>query len=191
MRREEIAQAALRLIGEKGVKSLTTAALAEEIGLSSGALFRHFSTLDEMLQEMVRCALLKIEQTFPDPSLPPLDRLTQLASNRVKLIGSEPGLSWLLRSEEAYHALPPQSVLLLEDMIRRSRGFLLAAIREGARQGSIRNDIKPEACLVIITGTIQALIGMPGSAGRAIKSPGQSPKAVLSSLMAILEPPAC
>lgn len=188
VRRAEIAKAALHLLAYRGVKSLTTAALAEEVGMSSGALFRHFTNLDEILLEAVQHSLSRIEQTFPNPSLPPLERLNQLACNRIHLIGSEPGLSWILRSNEAYHLLPAEGVKLLEDMVRRSRRFLLTAIREGARQGSIRNDIKPEIILVIITGTIQSLIGMSGPAGRAAKSLQQSPESVMSELMKILKP---
>lgn len=189
VRREEIAKAALYVIAQSGVKSLTTAALAKEVGVTSGALFRHFTTLDEMLLETVQYALARIEQTFPDPTLPPVDRLTQLASNRIQLIGSQPGLSWILRSNEAYHVLPAEGVALLEDMVRRSRRFLLLAIREGASQGIIRSDIKAEVLLVIVTGTIQALIGIPGPAGRAAKSQNQSPESVMSALISVIEPP--
>ncbi len=64
-------EAALRIIGERGRGALTTANLATEIGLSSGALFRHFASLDDVLREAVRVALRTIEGTFPDASLPP------------------------------------------------------------------------------------------------------------------------
>ena len=50
-RRVEIAQAVLRIIGEQGITSFTTTALAKEIGVTSGALFRHFASRDEILQE--------------------------------------------------------------------------------------------------------------------------------------------
>lgn len=189
IRREEIAEAALRVIAHGGVKSLTTANLAKEVGVTSGALFRHFATLDDMLLETVQHALTKIEQSFPDPTLPPVERITQLASNRIQLIGSEQGLSWILRSNEAYHILPAEGVAHLEAMVRCSRRFLLTAIRDGVREGSIRKDIKPEILLVIVTGTIQALIGLPGPAGRASRSQRQASKSVLSSLMMVLQSP--
>ena len=59
-RREEIAAAALRLIGERGRTALTTANLASELGLSSGALFRHFATLDDVLRGAVALGVRKI-----------------------------------------------------------------------------------------------------------------------------------
>ena len=79
-RRREIAQAVLRIIGERGLTSLTTAAIAAEIGVTNGALYRHFSSLDEILIETVRQGVVKIESTFPDPALPPIERLILQAS---------------------------------------------------------------------------------------------------------------
>lgn len=188
-RRLEIASAVLRIIGERGLTSLTTTTLAEEVGLTSGALFRHFASRDEMLQEAVRCALARIETTFPDASLPPLERLLALARNRVSLLGSDPGLAWLLRSEQAYLTLPEDAVQSLRDMIQRSARYLLEAIREGVAQGSIRGDIEPQLLLVPVMGTIHALVGMSGVHRVASDKRRGEPERVLSALQLLLAPP--
>ena len=129
-RRREIALAVLRIIGERGLTSLTTATLADEVGVTTGALFRHFASLDEILRETVRHGVEKMEETFPDASLPPLERLLGLARNRVELLRSDSGLEWLLRSEQAYLTLPDEAVASLKALVRRSRRYLLDAIRE-------------------------------------------------------------
>ena len=51
VRREEIARAVLRIIGERGLTSLTTSNLAAEVGLTTGALYRHFASREEILRE--------------------------------------------------------------------------------------------------------------------------------------------
>ena len=51
-KRTEIADAALRIIGERGITALTMASLAEELGVSPGAPFRHFSSRNEILEEV-------------------------------------------------------------------------------------------------------------------------------------------
>jgi len=164
-RREEIAQAVLRIIGERGLTTLTTATVADEVGVTSGALFRHFNSRDEMLDEAVTIALARIQETFPNPSLPPMERLLGLARNRIELFGSEPGIAWILRSDQAYLTLPAESVERLRSTVKRSKEFLLRAIRDGAKQGSIRSDIEPEILFITITGTIHTLIGMSGVHG--------------------------
>lgn len=188
-RRQEIAQAVFRIIGERGITSLTTATIATEVGVTTGALYRHFASLDEILIEAVRQGVVKIESTFPDRALPPTDRLLALARSRVRLLGNDPGLVWLLRSEQAYLALPRDAVGLLRDVVRRSRAFLLGSLREGAADGSIRNDIEPELLLVPVMATIHAVIGR--SAARHGRSRGSQPdpERVLLALARLLEPP--
>lgn len=188
-RRQEIGEAALRIVGRQGVTALTTANLAREVDLTTGALFRHFATLDDVLREAVRQGLAKMESTFPDPTLPPLDRISALARSRVETLSWDPGLAWLVRSEQALLMLPGDAVDSLKEFVSRSRRFLLLAIREGAREGSIRRDIEPEALLVSVAGTIHALVGMPGIHRLAKGSRRVGPERVLLGLMRMLAPP--
>ncbi len=187
-RREQIAQAVLRIIGEQGITSFTTTALAKEIGVTSGALFRHFASREEILQETVRYAVVKIEETFPDSSLPATERLIQIARNRVRLLGSEPGIVWLLRSEQAHLNLPKGAIDLLGSLIKRSQKYLLDAIREGGKQGTIRDDVQPDILLVLVMGTIHALLGMPGIRRPSTRRHSPDPDVVLSALMRLIAP---
>jgi AcrR family transcriptional regulator len=188
-RREQIAKAVLHIVGERGMSGLSTTTLAEEIGVTSGALFRHFASLDEILAAAVQHAVDRIEDTFPDVSLPPLERLMQLANNRVSLLGSDRGLAWLLRSEQAHHALPEGAVKQLQALVKRSKKYFMDAMREGASNGSIRNDIEPEILIVMVTGTVHALIGMPGIHRGAATMRRGNPHRVLLALEQILAAP--
>ncbi|HDH53599.1 MAG TPA: TetR/AcrR family transcriptional regulator, partial [Nitrospirae bacterium] len=51
-RRAQIVQAALRIIGSRGVGALTTAAIAKEVGISEANLYRHFENKEEILNAM-------------------------------------------------------------------------------------------------------------------------------------------
>ncbi len=187
-RREQIVEAVLRIIGRQGLTSLTTSTLAREVGVTTGALFRHFATLDEILREVVRHALRQIEATFPDESLPPLERLLGLAGNRVRLLRSNPGLAWVLRSEQAYLTLPGDAVGKLRELVDRSKRYLLAAIRDGVARGSVRGDIQPEILLVLVMGAIHAVAGMSGVHRGSQAAP--NPDQALQALKLMLSPPA-
>jgi len=184
VRQEEIVKAVLYIIGNHGITSLTTSALAKEVGLSSGGLFRHFRSREEILTATVEYAVVQVEATFPSESLPPLERVLTLARNRVRLLSSDSGLSWLLRSDQAYLTLPEDGVKTLGRLVSRSREFLLRAIREGVEEGSIRRDISPEVLLVPVMGTIHVLIGMSG----VHQEIGSSVEPVLSGLVSLLKP---
>lgn len=183
-RRVQIARAVLQIIGEQGLTSLSTATLARQVGLSSGGLFRHFASFEEILEEATRIAVGMLEATFPEPGLPPIERIRTLGLNRVKLLGANPGVTWLLMSQQAYLTLPPASVKQLQVVVRRSRQFLLSAVLEGVTEGSIRSDLKPEALLVTILGTVHTLIGMQGVARARKQNAGE----VMDSLLTMLRP---
>ena len=183
-RREQIALAALTIIGEQGLTSLSTATLALRVGLSSGGLYRHFGSFEEILQEATRIAVGMLEATFPEPDLPPIERIRTLALNRVKLLDGNPGLTWLLMSKQAYLNLPRASVKQLEAIVGRSKEFLLLAIQDGVSEGSIRSDLEPKALLVTILGTVHALVGRRGVARRH----DCKAEEVLDSLLTMLRP---
>ena len=94
-KRAEIADAALRIIGSRGIAALTTATLAAELGVSSGAPFRHFASLDDILEAAAQRTEEILRSTSPDPGLPPLARLEQLFLARAETVGQH---AWVARS---------------------------------------------------------------------------------------------
>ncbi|MCH8327152.1 MAG: TetR/AcrR family transcriptional regulator [Candidatus Marinimicrobia bacterium] len=186
-RQEEIVLAVLHLIGERGASSLTATAIAAEIGVTSGALFRHYNSLDEIYRAVLHYAQTTIETTFPDPALPPVERLFTFARNRVQLLGASPGLAWLMRSEQADDIFPSDAVAELWDVTRRSTEFILQALHEGVKAGVIRNDIDSEVLLILIMGTMHALIGLPGIRRLAKGQQANLPDRVLLALEQLLQ----
>ncbi len=181
-RKKEIVYAVLKIVGERGLTSLSTKTIAEEVGVTTGALFRHFPSLQEILREVTRFAILQIEETFPDESLAPLERIKLLAKNRIMLLNSCNGLAWLLKSEQAFLTLPEDSVESLRSIMKRSKRFLLKSINDGISKGSIRNDIDPEVLIVPIMGTIHSMIVLPGMKKSSNKKQLSEINKVLSGL---------
>ncbi len=186
-RREQIADAALAIIGRQGFSALTTTALAEEIGVTSGALFRHFPSRDAILEETVRRAEARLSATLDYVEPEPLPRLERLARARVQVLSEEPGLAWLLRSEEAFLVLPPAAVETLRDLVKRSRAFIEAALRQAIAQGDVRDDLPPDVLLFTFTAAVHAMIRAPGLQGRAGKR--RDVGRLLDGLFAMLAPP--
>jgi AcrR family transcriptional regulator len=190
VRRREIAEAALRVIGEHGATSLTAARLAREVGLTAGALFRHFATVDDILGAAVDLAIEAVDGTFPPEDLAPIERLRTLALRRIEVVGGTPGLAWLLLSDQVYLCVPEAAVTRLRALVARSRAYLLAGFREGVARGDLRADLDPETMLPIFTGTVHSLIvarGVHQNLGQGATSP--SPERVVDALFALLATP--
>lgn len=181
-RQKEIIRAVLRIIGKQGITSLTTSTIAKEVGFTSGAIFRHFHSLEEIYREVVNYAIQKIMETFPANSLPPLERLRTFITKRVRLFESSPGLAWLLRSEQAYLTLPKDSVNALRKIAEQSKQYILILLEEGMGMGTIRNDIAPEILLIPIVGTIHTMTGI-----QEFRKSTRSNKSELEQVLVALE----
>lgn len=186
-KRLEIADAALRIIGSRGIAGLTTAALAEELGVSPGAPFRHFKSREEILVGVALRVAELVEATFPDPELPPLARLEGLFRARVDMLGRESGIARLIFSDQFTKALPAEAVAHIHRVVKQTRAFMLQALQDAAEAGLIRRDIPPEDLLVPVMGTLQHLgflTALP-SEGRSPRRP--DPSRIVATLFALLK----
>lgn len=157
-KRAEIADAALRIIESRGIAALTTSALAGELGVSSGAPFRHFANREEILEAVV----LRVEQlvldTFPPETTAPLDRIQALLRARAKMVGGHRGIGRLMFSEQFALALPAASAARLRSAVVRTQTFLLEALEAAQKEGSIRADLSPKALLTVVFGMLMQLV---------------------------------
>ena len=182
----EIADAALKIVGERGISALTTASLAQELGVSSGAPFRHFESRDEILEAAVQRVAEMVGDTYPKVALPPMERLEALFLARVHTVGKQVGVARFIFSEQFALALPPAAAEQMLDLVRDTRAFVLRALQEGIECGEIRRDLPAKALLPIVLGTLQHLVFLnalpPGL--------GNTPKAteIFASLSCLLAP---
>ena len=167
VRRTEIADAALRVVASRGIAALTTRALAETVGLTSGALFKHFENRDAMFLGMAERVRELLETTYPDPSLPPRERLHRLADARLTLVSGSSGVLTLVLSEQFALALPDEAVRVLREAIARTHDFVARAVADGQADGSVRTDVSAEALALLFMGAMQmtALARRTGAVG--------------------------
>jgi AcrR family transcriptional regulator len=162
-RKTEIADAALHVIARQGIAALTMATLAAELGVTAGALFRHFESREAILDAVAVRVVELLDASFPSEDLPPAARLEAFVRARTAVVGQAPGLARLLLSEQFALALPERSVARIQAAIEKSRGFVVRALRDAAARGEVRADLPPEDLAAIVMGTMQLLV----SAARA------------------------
>jgi AcrR family transcriptional regulator len=140
-RREEIIEAALELLGEHGIEGTTVTRIAETVGVTPAALYRHFGSRDAILAAAVDAASHKALtwiDSSPEPDM--LARLQQLgrshagwARDHVDTM-ARPLFQALSLSQEPGSGMHPDSWPAYER--------LMAFVEEGKRQGTIRLDVE-------------------------------------------------
>lgn len=182
IRQVELTDAALHLVATKGIAALNTRSLAAEVGLSSGAIFRHFASLDALLDAVVARVEAVLESTYPPTTLPPVERLGRFIEARSTAVGKQLGILRLVLSEQFLLALPKTGSARLAGCVEKTYAFVLDCVREGQAAGQLRTDLAAETLTPIVIGTIQVLAISP------LKTQQREAevRAVLGSLLALL-----
>ncbi|RJR17304.1 MAG: TetR/AcrR family transcriptional regulator [Nitrospiraceae bacterium] len=162
IRREQIVQSALRIIADKGARSLTTAAIAKDVGMSEANIYRHFRSKDEILSETVakigaglRAKLQGVIHTGPETR--PLERLNKMFMLHIEYVEKNEGIPRLIFSEEIHAGNQELKQRLLQS-IDSYAAQLESLIKEGQKAGAIQKDINPKQTAVMFIGMIQATI---------------------------------
>ena len=157
-RQTDIADAILRVAGREGIGALTMERLGREVGVTSGALFRHFPSRTAMLNEAAQRAVALLETTFPPADLPPLERLREFVMARSRVAAEHSGIPQLVFSEQFSKALPPKGARALRGIVLRTREFVVEALREAGARAEVRRDIPAEELALTVMGTIFARV---------------------------------
>lgn len=188
VRQVELTDAALHIIATQGIAALSTRSLATQVGLSTGAIFRHFASLDALLDAVVTRVEAVLEATYPAPTLPPSERLERFIEARSTAVGNQLGILRLVLSEQFLLALPKAGSARLAAAVQRTRAFVVDCLRQGQDTGELRADLPAETLAPVVMGTIQMLAL---SSSKARQRDAEA-RAVLASLLALLRstPPA-
>lgn len=167
-RQTEIVATALRLARESSPALITTADIAAAIGVTQGAVFKHFPTKDAIwlaAMRWVRETLLQKLQAAADQAATPLDALAEMFQAHVEFVIAHPGVPRFI-----FHELqqPADSAAKLEvrAVLQGYRKLLLGRLTQSIEQKLVRPDLDAEAAATSFIGLIQGLVMQSMLTGR-------------------------
>lgn len=142
VRRDQIAKAALAIIAQDGLRRLSIAGMARQVGLAPSAIYRHYRGKEEVLDavlELVRESLFDNVRTVTTETNDALERLERLLARHVALLEDHPGIVRIVFSEDVFVARP----------VRRARVFrtvktYLTGVEDIIRAGQAAKTLKPD-----------------------------------------------
>jgi AcrR family transcriptional regulator len=165
-RRNEILEAAQRLIYTKGYDQMTIQDILDAIGISKGAFYHYFSSkpalLEALIERMLNNAVQVIRPVVEDPNLPALEKLQRFFGDTARWkTGQKSFFLGVMRSWYAdENALVRQKVMAAG--MRRVSPFYSAIIEQGVREGVFSvpcSDRAAEVVLVLGQGMSDRLAG--------------------------------
>ncbi|MBW2700838.1 MAG: TetR/AcrR family transcriptional regulator [Deltaproteobacteria bacterium] len=159
-RRAQIVEAAIKIIGERGLRAFTVAHMAEEVGITDGTIFRHFKSKDEIVMGVIDRLEEIFSETIPAPSTDPLGDLGLFFLNRVKLVTSRPGIQALVFSDQLSHAGGAVALKRVTELRSRGRRHIQARLDEASQKQLIREDLDLDDILVLFHGAMMSLLSL-------------------------------
>ncbi len=157
VRKEEIVQAALEVIGKIGVRSLTIAAIAESAGMSEANIYRHFSGKNDILLAMadfIGSSLMGKAATIAAGSRNPLEKLETIFFSHIALIAEHPGIPRFVFSDDihlGHKNIAERLALRIGNYIETLTGVIAAGVAEG----ELKPGLFPRETALTLLGMIQ------------------------------------
>ena len=159
-RQAEIIKAAVELAGEQGVDDVTTQDMANAVGITQGAIFRHFPTKDMIwlaVVHWVRGRLMSVVDMAADQGSDPLDSLEKMFFAHLGFVDKVPAIPKLIFTDQLLKKNPKIKVLI-RSILADYEAKVTALITQAKAQNLVRPDLDEHSAAVMFTGIIQGLV---------------------------------
>jgi TetR/AcrR family fatty acid metabolism transcriptional regulator len=144
-RRLQIVQATLRLVAEHGLAGVSMSRLADSVGISNAALYRHFTSRDDILVAAHDALIQRVFSWLRSSKAPlVIDRLRDMGRSHAQIFSKDiegfnapmfQFISWIPRDRVREHVVQRRVEMLQ---------WYAELIDEGKTQGCIRTDIETD-----------------------------------------------
>ena len=142
-RRDDLLQLAAEMIAERGLKATTVRDIADAAGILSGSLYHHFSSKEEMVDEVLRDFLNWLfdrYQQILDSEANPLERLRGLFLASFDAIEHRHA-QVVIYQDEAKRLSAHETFSYVDDRNRQQRKMWIDVLTQGIEQDRFRPDL--------------------------------------------------
>lgn len=176
-RRAVTVQTVLELAAEQNPGEITTTVIAERMGVTQGALFRHFPSKDALWQAVMEWVaerlMMRIERAAADVDTP-LAALEAMFMAHVEFVAERPGVPRLLFGELQKAETTPAK-RMAQTLIRRYGERLRALLERGKACGELDPELDENAAATAFIGAIQGLVMQSLLAGDVARMRREAP----------------
>jgi AcrR family transcriptional regulator len=142
-RREELLELAATMFADRGLRATTVRDIADSAGILSGSLYHHFSSKEEMIDELLRGFLdwlFTRYQEIVETETSPLERLKGLFMASFEAIADRHA-QVVINQDEAKRLSSQPRFAYVEERNREQRKMWVEVLNEGIAEGYFRPDI--------------------------------------------------
>ena len=156
-RQLEIVGQAIELIAEKSIQGLTIKNLSHKLGLSEGAIYRHFNSKFEILLTILSNFLKEADkslETICHSEESALKQIESIFMYNFKTFNKRPAFASVIFSESIFQNDNRLSEEVLK-LLNKHESTLQCIIENGQKRGEIRTDVQCDKLISMIIGSIR------------------------------------
>ncbi|MCK5455486.1 MAG: TetR/AcrR family transcriptional regulator [Melioribacteraceae bacterium] len=159
-RQSDILQESIKLIADKGIQGFTIKNLANAIGVTEPAIYRHFENKQKILIEILSLFKENKESFMKNvkaDGVTPLDKLKALFELRFKYFAKNRAIASVIFSEELFRNDPLLSEIVF-DIMKEKQIIILQIIKAGQKSSVIKPDVSADKLAFIIIGALRLIV---------------------------------
>lgn len=153
-------QAVINLAAEQNPNDITTSAIAKYMGLTQGALFRHFISKEAIWQSVMEwvayCLLTRVDHAA-DAASSPLAALEAIFMTHIDFVTQHPGVPRMLLAELQRAGMTPAKEMV-QTLLKQYEERLCSLIEKGKACGELEPTVATASAATLFIGTIQGLV---------------------------------
>lgn len=155
--------AALQLAAQKSPAQITTGALAAAVGISQGAVFKHFESKEAIWLAVMQWVHAELMTQLQAAAQAPLDQGQTLAAMRavfmahVQFVQAQPGVPRLV-FQELQHPQPSPLKASVQQLMVNYRQLVHGLLLQAQARKQLAKNMDLNAATVLFVGAIQGLV---------------------------------
>lgn len=159
-RRAATVEAVIALAADHDPGEISTTAIARQMGVTQGALFKHFPTKEAMLEAVMDWVARHLLQRVDDAALPASSARAALQAMfmaHAEFVTQHPGVPRMMFGElqRAGSTLPKR---MAATVLRQYASRIQARLEQGRAAGEFSATLDVEAATILFVGTLQGLV---------------------------------
>lgn len=158
-RQNDIVDAAIDIIGENGIQGLTIKRLAQEVGVTEPALYRHFDNKQEIVIAVLEHFKNLFQTVFEDAVSTGkigIDLIEEVYRHHFEMFSQRPSIAAVLLSTEFFREEKQVSKQILNILNNMESAIIKAVGSVEAEE--VRNDISSKDIALLIMGSMRLLV---------------------------------
>ena len=151
---------AMEIIGKEGMGGLTMASLSRSLGVSDGAIYRHFDSKSSIIKEILNSLFYRVSDLMLEElnkEAPARDKLQRIIRKLYFMFEQEPGYVSLLFSEE-YFFSDEEIFYMMHTIVNTMQIYIRQILEQGIERKELKKNLNSQNMALLIMGSMRIIV---------------------------------